>query len=140
MAKHSFPVFDGDGHVLEEDGELLQHYEGRFKDLRLQRTFGIWPTLDGWARGVINSTEDAGRKYLHTNADIWREMLDLIGVEGTVLYPTAGLACGLISDVDRLQQLAGRPLYQPGRAVLRRRPARRPEPPGGGGRDRPLQE
>ena len=47
MAKHSFPVFDGDGHVLEEDGELLQHYEGRFKDLRLQRTFGIWPTLDG---------------------------------------------------------------------------------------------
>ena len=100
MGKFRVPVFDGDGHVLEEDGELLQHYEGRFKDLRLQRTFGIWPTLDGWARGVIHSTEDAGRKYFHTNADIWREMLDLIGVEGTVLYPTAGLACGLISDVE----------------------------------------
>ncbi len=100
MAKHPFPVFDGDGHVLEDDNELLDHYEGRFENMRMQRTYGIFPSLDGWSRGVINSTEDGSRKYIHTDADVWREMVDTIGVEGTVLYPTAGLACGLISDVE----------------------------------------
>ena len=99
MAKHPFPVFDGDGHVLEDDEEMAPYYEGEFEGVRIQKTFGIWPSLDGWARGFINLTEDAGRKYIHTDADVWREMVDLIGVEGTVLYPTAGLACGLISDV-----------------------------------------
>ena len=100
MAKHPFPVFDGDGHVLENDDELLEHYEGRFQNIRMQRTYGIFPSLDGWSRGVINSTEDANRKYVHTDAHVWREMVDVIGIEGTVLYPTAGLACGLISDVE----------------------------------------
>ena len=118
MAKHPFPVFDGDGHVLEDDEELLQHYEGRFENMRMQRTFGIWPSLDGWARGVINSTEDASRKYFHTNADVWREMVELIGVEGHGALPDgrarlrADLGCRMGGgDRDRLQQLAGGPLH-----------------------------
>ncbi len=99
MAVNGFKVFDGDGHVLEKDQELAQYYEGEYKDLKIFETFGIWPSLDGWARGFIMASEDRGRKYTHTDADVWREMLELIGADGTVLYPTAGLACGLISDV-----------------------------------------
>ena len=100
MPVHGFKVFDGDGHVLENDGELAEYYEGRYKGLRLFETFGIWPSLDGWARGFVMASEDRGRKYTHTDAAVWGEMLELIGAEGTVLYPTAGLACGLISDVE----------------------------------------
>ncbi|MEE2971201.1 MAG: amidohydrolase family protein [Pseudomonadota bacterium] len=100
MGKHRLPIFDGDGHVLEIDDELAQYYEGKYEGLRIFSTFGIWPSLDGWARGFILDTEDKSRKYTHTNAEIWGEMLDIIGAEGSVLYPTAGLACGLISDVE----------------------------------------
>ena len=99
MPVNGFKVFDGDGHVLESDRELVEHYEGKYKGLRMFDVFGIWPSLDGWARGVIMASEDEGRKYAHTDAEVWSEMLDLLGAEGTVLYPTAGLACGLISDV-----------------------------------------
>lgn len=98
MSVNGFKVFDGDGHVLESDRELAEHYEGAYEGLRIFETFGIWPSLDGWARGFILDTEDKGRKYTHTDADVWAEMLELIGADGTVLYPTAGLACGLISD------------------------------------------
>lgn len=28
MAKHPFPVFDADGHVLEDDGDMLLCFEG----------------------------------------------------------------------------------------------------------------
>ena len=100
MAVNGFKVFDGDGHVLENDKELIEHYEGKYKGIRMFDVFGIWPSLDGWARGFIMASEDEGRKYTHTDAEVWSEMLDLIGAEGTVLYPTAGLACGLISDVN----------------------------------------
>ena len=99
MAVNGFKVFDGDGHVLEQDRELAEYYEGEYKGLRIFETFGIWPSLDGWARGFIMDREDASRKYTHTDAEVWGEMLELIGADGTVLYPTAGLGCGLISDV-----------------------------------------
>jgi len=100
MGKFRVPVFDGDGHVLEDDQELILYYEGKHKGLRLLNPFGIWPSLDGWARGFVMATEDPERKYAHTDAAIWGDLLDLIGADGTVLYPTAGLACGLISDVE----------------------------------------
>jgi predicted TIM-barrel fold metal-dependent hydrolase len=100
MFKLGRPVFDCDGHVLESDKELVQYYEGKYEGLRLFNPFGIWPTLDGWARGFLFANEDANRKYTYTDAAIWGEMLDILGLEGSVLFPTAGLACGLISDFE----------------------------------------
>ena len=99
MAVKGFKVFDGDGHVLENDDELIGYYEGDFAGLQRFKTFGIWPSLDGWARGFIMAEGDGGpRRYTHTDAAVWGEMLEKIGADGTVLYPTAGLAAGLISD------------------------------------------
>ncbi len=99
MAVNGFRVFDGDGHVLENDDEIASYFEGEFANLQRFPTFGLWPSLDGWARGfIMSSNDDVRRSYTHTDADVWAEMLDRIGAEGTVLYPTAGLAAGLISD------------------------------------------
>ena len=99
MAVNGFKVFDGDGHVLENDDEMISYYEGGYAGLQRFKTFGIWPSLDGWARGVIMaSDEESSRTYTHTDAAVWGEMLERIGADGTVLYPTAGLAAGLISD------------------------------------------
>ena len=100
MNHHGFRVFDADGHVLESDDELVEHYEGEYKQSRRQKTWAIFPSLDGWARGVVIVREDGKRKYMHTDAGVWGDILDLLGLEGTVVYPTAGLGFGLMTDVD----------------------------------------
>jgi predicted TIM-barrel fold metal-dependent hydrolase len=99
MNTHGFRVFDADGHVLESDDELVEHYEGEYKQSRRQKTWAIFPSLDGWARGVVIVREDGKRKYMHTDAKVWGEILDLLGLEGTVVYPTAALGFGLMTDV-----------------------------------------
>ena len=81
MAKHPFPVFDGDGHVLEEDGELLQHYEGRFKDLRLQRTFGIWPTLSEPVQVRIGILNQLSTDAIAEIADRFADAMLAMGAE-----------------------------------------------------------
>jgi len=98
MAALGFRVFDADGHLLENDDEIAQHYEGDYKQSRRQRTWAIFPSLDGWARGIVIYREDTTRKYMHTDAKVWGEIIDMLGLEGTVLYPTAGLGFGLGTD------------------------------------------
>jgi uncharacterized protein len=98
MSAARFTVFDGDGHVLENDQELARYYEGEFKGMRFFQPWSIFPSLDGWARGVTLATQDPGRQYTHTDARIWGEILEMINAEGSVLYPTAGLALGLMTD------------------------------------------
>ena len=98
--KHEIPVFDGDGHVLEPDSELSLHYEGRWKGNRRLDGLTIFPSLDGWARSSIVEEGDEGPRYWSTNSDVWGEILDKIGLEGSVLYPTAGLAYGLMQSEE----------------------------------------
>jgi uncharacterized protein len=98
MSTARFTVFDGDGHVLENDQELARYYEGEYKGMRFFQPWSIFPSLDGWARGVVMAKEDPDRQYTHTDARIWGEILEMINAEGSVLYPTAGLALGLITD------------------------------------------
>ena len=59
----------------------------------------IFPGLDGWSRGPMIAKEDSNRKYWHTDAAVWSQCLADIGADGSVLYPTAALAHGLMRDV-----------------------------------------
>ena len=99
MAKHRLPVFDGDGHIVENYAEIWQCFEGEYTGLQKHSTYDHFPTLDGWPRGLYMARR-AERKYITTSADIWGEMLNDLGAEGTVLYPTLGLAHGLIQDKE----------------------------------------
>ena len=98
--RHEIPVFDGDGHVLETDTQLSQHYEGKWKGNRRLDGMTIFPSLDGWSRSTIIEEADEGRKHWSTDAKIWAEILDQVGLEGSVLYPTAGLAYGLMQSEE----------------------------------------
>lgn len=98
MADARFTVFDGDGHVLENDQELARYYEGEYKGMRFFQPWSIFPSLDGWARGVVMAKEHQDRPYTYTDAKVWGEILAMINAEGSVLYPTAGLALGLMTD------------------------------------------
>ena len=95
---HRLPVFDGDGHVLENEKEIETYYEGEFAGNRRLEGMTIFPSLDGWSRSTIVREGDEGRKYWHTDADLWGEMLGVIGAEGSVLYPTSALAYGLMQS------------------------------------------
>ncbi len=98
--KHEIPVFDGDGHVLETDADLEGRYEGVWTGNKRLGGMTIFPSLDGWSRSTIVHEGDEGRKYWTTDAEIWAELLDKVGLEGSVLYPTAGLAYGLMQSEE----------------------------------------
>jgi uncharacterized protein len=97
--RHRMPVFDGDGHVLETDAQLDRYYEGSWANPRRLAGMTIFPSLDGWSRSVQISEQDTGRKHWTSDARIWGEALDSIGLEGSVLYPTIALAYGLMREV-----------------------------------------
>ena len=95
MSQERIGVVDADGHVFERYQELKEHLEGRFRGLRRLDTFPLFPTLDGWPRGLLApDAEDA------IDFDGWKRFLDDSGLEQSVLYPTAGLACGLIQSAE----------------------------------------
>jgi predicted TIM-barrel fold metal-dependent hydrolase len=96
---NGFLAFDCDGHVRERGEELSLYYEGAYCNLRRPETHSIFPSLDGWFRGSIGFG-DTERKYMHTDAGVWTEILETLNLEGSVLFPTAGLAIGLMSDAN----------------------------------------
>lgn len=88
-------IIDADGHVLENEAEIGDFFEGSYAGLK-RSIFSLFPSLDGWPRGTVKGLN----KALETNAKIWLDFLDSRNIESAVLYPTAGLAFGLIQDYD----------------------------------------
>jgi uncharacterized protein len=52
--------------------------------------------LDGWPRGAVKGL----KKATETSPDSWLNFIDQTGIDQAVIYPTAGLAFGLIQDSD----------------------------------------
>lgn len=92
-------IIDADGHVYERDEELFEHLEAPYAAKQTVCGFPFWPTLDGYHRGAIHARLNV-HQNLESNASIWIDFLDGAEIERTVLYPTAGLTCGLIRDHD----------------------------------------
>ena len=72
MAKNRLRLFDGDGHVFEQDEELVQYYEGEYKDRMRLTTFNPIPSLDYWNRSLIMQRGDTARRSnTFTTGPIW---------------------------------------------------------------------
>jgi predicted TIM-barrel fold metal-dependent hydrolase len=95
MGAHRLPVIDADGHVYEKDAELGAHFEGRYRELKRLETFPLFPTLDGWPRALMSPHSAAS-----ITPEAWKEFLADAGLDLSVLYPTAGLAVGLIQKPE----------------------------------------
>lgn len=89
------PIFDADGHIYENEPEIESYLEGPYRGLRRSKSFSLFPSLDGWPRGFLL---EGAEKVIETPADVWLAFLDRSKIEGAVLYPSAGLALGLIQD------------------------------------------
>jgi predicted TIM-barrel fold metal-dependent hydrolase len=90
-------MLDADGHLIERDDELLEYMEAPYKGNNTLLGFPFFPTLDGYQRGAILARLGIHKGYT-INAKTWIDFLDGTGIESTVLYPTAGLAFGMIQD------------------------------------------
>lgn len=99
--KQRFRVIDGDGHVYEDEDVLIKFYEGLHAIRKRNRAVSIFPSLDGWPRGVMHEREDKNpNRPFSTDAAIWTAALEKFGYDASVLFPTAGLGLGLMRDKE----------------------------------------
>ena len=98
-------VVDADGHLMENDQEIYEYLDSPYRGVPAITGYPFFPTLDGFQRGAV-----MGRLGMYTdlviNAKVWRQALDETGMSWTVLYPTAGLAFGLVQDPEWATALA----------------------------------
>lgn len=89
------PVIDADGHLFEEDAALAEYLPPPYRGRPRFKTYPFFPTLDGFPRGMA-----VAGKVPETPPSVWMEFLERNRIQKAVLYPTAGLAAGLILDRD----------------------------------------
>lgn len=88
-------VIDADGHIYENHEEIEEYFEGKYHGMRRARAYALFPSLDGWPRGLGAGRPD---KVTETKPDDVVKFVETLGVDYTVLYPTAALAIGLVQD------------------------------------------
>jgi predicted TIM-barrel fold metal-dependent hydrolase len=101
-------LFDADGHVVEDVGGIVQKLTGKYREVREEQlragffNFHLFPPLGFLSSGpIVNTAMVARRPEEHGNDPAsWLYFLDAVGIERTVLYPTAGLTAGRIRDLD----------------------------------------
>jgi predicted TIM-barrel fold metal-dependent hydrolase len=98
MVVQGWPILDSDGHVVERDSEICEFLEEPFRSGDNMLNFPFFPTLDGFHRGLQGAKRGIRKGYIDAHA--WVNFLDEIGIESSVLYPTAGLGYGLIQDPE----------------------------------------
>jgi uncharacterized protein len=104
MERADLTILDGDGHVIESDRELLEYLEPPHRGNPVLLGYPFFPSLDGYHRGLVASRLGIHRQF--PDAQAWVGFLDTVGIENTVLYPTAGLGHGLIQDPEWAVALA----------------------------------
>jgi hypothetical protein len=91
-------IIDGDGHLYERDEDIRPYLQGKYPEEML-RTYYLFPTLDGWRRGI----PPRGHRY---DAAGWTQFMDDMGISESVLYPTLGLAFAYARDPEWAADLA----------------------------------
>jgi predicted TIM-barrel fold metal-dependent hydrolase len=87
-------LIDADGHIMEQHDDLFAHITGPYG---AQEWHATWPLFnaDGWQRGLARPG-----KREDPDAEAWLRFLDEHGISMSVLYPTAGLAIGMVQLED----------------------------------------
>jgi predicted TIM-barrel fold metal-dependent hydrolase len=92
------PVVDADGHVVETDSEIFAYLPPPYCGEEQLFAYPFFPTLDGWHRSARRVTDKSGIAIEKPTGPQWLDYLNGANIAATVLFPTAGLAFGLISD------------------------------------------
>ncbi|MEA2639963.1 MAG: uncharacterized protein QOF51_1357 [Chloroflexota bacterium] len=106
MYRPQQPVIDADGHIYENDREILHYLPEPWRDTELMLATPFFPTLDGFHRQSRRVMDGRAPQLDFAPAESWIQFLDETNIAATVLFPTAGLGYGLIPDPDWAAALA----------------------------------
>src|SRR5262245_15912068 len=96
-------IIDGDGHIFEDSEAIARHFPYSSAGARLRS--GVFPlnshiqySLTRTPPGAF-ATNSEGR-FVNPGPEGWMKFLDGVGIETTILFPTAGQRIGRIVDRD----------------------------------------
>ncbi|HUY20194.1 MAG TPA: amidohydrolase family protein [Candidatus Binataceae bacterium] len=98
-------MFDADGHIFESQTEIFKFLEDPFRGKTNLLHTPFFPAFDDWNRTALSI---AGNYPEGSNSsrgeegkpEQWLQVLDELGMEGTVLYPTAAMTIGQVKEQD----------------------------------------
>ena len=93
-------IIDGDGHIMEDYGSIIQFLPSPYKDRPGLASAGVFPPLDHFHSANLTLVPPERANRGRVGPEEWLAFLDDVGIETTVLYPTWGLACGRIVSRD----------------------------------------
>jgi uncharacterized protein len=99
-------IIDADGHVIERDDQIKPYLDEPYRSHPDLLNVPFFPTLDGWNRAARRVADGKGKGMPAPDAKAWIDFVDKAGIEAAVLFPTNGLAYGLIKDREWAAVLA----------------------------------
>ncbi|PZC45273.1 MAG: hypothetical protein C1O27_002452 [Chloroflexi bacterium] len=98
-------IIDGDGHIFEDMVELRKHLPYPLNKTNVTQTLSVFPQIDHIHHGLGMNPPDTfgiGSDGVFRNPGVpgWHEFMEKAGIESTVVYPTAALGYGRMTDVD----------------------------------------
>ncbi len=92
-------IIDGDGHVFEDHASIGKLMPKVYWNNGTPPQ-NVFPPLDHMHTALGRTLPGAFGGGKPVNAPEWSSFLEDVGLEATVLYPTAGLAYGRMNDID----------------------------------------
>ena len=96
-------IIDSDGHVNEDVAAIQRYLPSPHRDYAGKFLSNLFPPLDHFHSGHLVIMPDEILNRGSVGPDGWLEFLDDVGIETTVLYPTAALGYGKITSLDWMQ-------------------------------------
>jgi predicted TIM-barrel fold metal-dependent hydrolase len=97
---HTPRVIDADGHIVEADAEILRYLPAPYRGHDDLLSMPFFPSLDGYHRPARRLADGKSHILPRPTADDWMAYLEEANIAVSVLFPTAGLGFGLVSDAD----------------------------------------
>jgi predicted TIM-barrel fold metal-dependent hydrolase len=90
-------IIDGDGHIFEDEEAIKRYLPAAWHANTTTRTMGVFPQLDHLHNSLHVTPPGA---FQNPGVEGWVRFLDELHLDAAVLYPTAGLSFGKLTDVE----------------------------------------
>jgi predicted TIM-barrel fold metal-dependent hydrolase len=99
MVRETNRIIDADGHVAEDSAAIIARMPQAYRDKAREQPFNPFPPFDHLHAGhLVDMPPGAFNRKVGPKE--WLAFLDEVGIEATVLYPTAGVASANIVNPD----------------------------------------
>jgi len=99
MASNQRRIIDADGHVAEDSHAIIEHMPEAYRQKARTHLFSPFPPFDHLHSAHLVEMP-TGAFNRNVGPKEWLDFLDEVGIEATVLYPTAAVASSNIVNPD----------------------------------------